>query len=34
MRKARVFVDGHLAGKLQEIEKGKQYRFEYIPTYI
>lgn len=33
MRKARVFVDGHLAGQLQEIEKGKQYSFEYLPTY-
>lgn len=33
MRKARVFVDGHLAGELIEIERGKHYRFEYYPTY-
>ena len=33
MRKARVFVDGQLSGELVEIEKGKHYRFEYLPTY-
>jgi serine/threonine-protein kinase HipA len=33
MRNAWVFVDGRLAGELQEIERGKHYRFEYLPTY-
>lgn len=33
MRQANVFVDGELAGKLQEIEQGKQYRFVYLKGY-
>ena len=30
MKKAKVFVNGHLAGELQEIERGKQYHFVYF----
>jgi serine/threonine-protein kinase HipA len=33
MRKANVFVNGLLAGQLQEIEPGKQYRFIYEEDY-
>ncbi len=33
MKKAKVFVDGILAGELQEIEKGKRYRFVYLQDY-
>lgn len=33
MKRARVFVDGLLAGELQEIEKGKLYRFIYLDNY-
>src|SRR5271155_537921 len=33
MRKANVFVNGLLAGQLQEIEPGKQYRFTYEEDY-
>ena len=33
MKKANVFVNGHPAGELQEIERGKLYRFIYLDTY-
>lgn len=33
MKKAKVFVDGILAGELIEIERGKQYRFIYEANY-
>ncbi len=33
MRRARVFVDGKLAGELQELERGKHYRFVYLEGY-
>lgn len=33
MKKANVFVDGILAGELQEIERGKKYRFVYLLSY-
>lgn len=32
-KKANVFVDGILAGQLEEIEKSKHYRFYYIKGY-
>lgn len=33
MKKARIFVDNKLAGELQEIVRGKNYRFIYLETY-
>jgi serine/threonine-protein kinase HipA len=33
MRKANIFVDGILAGELQEYERGKRYRFVYRKDY-
>ena len=33
MKKARVFVSGCLAGLLEELEKGKHYRFSYLQEY-
>lgn len=33
MKKANICVDGVLAGELQEIEKGKLYRFLYLKDY-
>lgn len=33
MKRANVFVDGVLAGQLEEIERGKQYRFSYAENY-
>jgi hypothetical protein len=30
MKTAKVFVDGKLAGKLLEIEKGRLYKFMYL----
>ncbi len=33
MKKARVLVDGILSGELQEIERGKKYRFVYCEGY-
>ena len=33
MKKAKVLVDGILAGELQEIEQGKKYRFIYLENY-
>lgn len=33
MRKAAVYVNGNLAGELEEIERGKEYKFSYLPTY-
>lgn len=34
MKKAKVFVDGLYAGELQEIEKGRHYKFIYVENYI
>lgn len=34
MKKAKVFVDGNLAGYLIEIKKGKEYEFQYIDNYL
>ena len=33
MKKAEIFVKGYHAGTLTEIEKGKEYTFEYIEGY-
>ncbi len=33
MKKAKVLVDNQLAGELQEIERGKHYRFIYLEGY-
>lgn len=33
MRKAKVFVDGHFAGELEELLRGKNYRFTYLENY-
>ena len=33
MKRARVLVDGTPAGELQEIERGKKYRFIYLENY-
>ncbi|MES2198792.1 MAG: HipA N-terminal domain-containing protein [Chlamydiota bacterium] len=33
MRKANVFVNGHLSGELLEIERGKEYYFNYLEAY-
>jgi len=33
MRKADVFMQGKPAGVLEEIEKGKSYRFVYLDDY-
>lgn len=33
MRSAKVFVNGVLAGELQEVERGKKYRFIYLQGY-
>ncbi len=33
MKKAKVFVDGLLAGELLELERGRSYRFTYIEGY-
>ncbi len=33
MRRANVFVNDLLAGVLEEIEKGKSYKFAYIENY-
>ncbi len=33
MRKAKILVDGILAGELQEFERGKKYRFIYLEGY-
>lgn len=33
IRTANVFVNGVLAGKLQEIKRGKEYLFYYLETY-
>ena len=33
MKKAKVFVNGIYAGDLEEIAKGKEYRFSYLNTY-
>lgn len=34
MRKAKVFVKGVEAGTLTELNKGKEYLFEYLDSYI
>ncbi len=33
MKTANVFVNGTLAGELQELEKGRQYVFKYVSGY-
>ena len=33
MKKAEIFVKGYHAGTLTEIEKGKEYTFEYVEGY-
>ena len=33
MKKANIFVDGQLAGQLEEIIRGKQYIFTYLENY-
>lgn len=33
MKKAKVFVDDVFAGELEEIERGRKYRFIYATTY-
>jgi len=33
MRKAKIYVKGIEAGTLTEIEKGKEYLFEYLQEY-
>jgi len=33
MKRAKVFVNGVLAGEIQEIERGKKYRFIYLEDY-
>lgn len=33
MKKANVFVNGCLAGELQEIERGRKYQFVYLENY-
>ncbi len=33
MRKAEIYVNDKLAGILSEIERGRQYRFEYQQNY-
>jgi serine/threonine-protein kinase HipA len=33
MKRAKIFVNGKLAGELQEIEQGKKYRFQYLKEY-
>lgn len=33
MHAANVFVNGHLAGQLQEVERGAHYRFVYADGY-
>lgn len=34
MRKAKVFVNGVLAGTLEEVVKGKKYVFAYEETFL
>lgn len=33
MKRANIFVNGLLAGELQEIERNKSYRFIYLENY-
>lgn len=33
MRKAHVYMHGDLAGVLEELEAGRQYRFQYVGNY-
>lgn len=33
MKRANVFVDGVLAGEIQEIERERKYRFIYLEGY-
>ena len=33
MKRASIYVDGLLAGELQEIQRGKQYCFIYLESY-
>lgn len=34
MKRAKVFVNEVLAGEIQEIERGKKYRFIYLENYM
>ena len=34
MKRAKVLVNGILAGEIQEIEPGKKYRFIYLDSYL
>jgi serine/threonine-protein kinase HipA len=33
MKRAKVYVNAILAGEIQEIEKGKKYRYTYLEDY-
>ena len=33
MKRAKVFVDGVYAGEIQEVERGKKYRYTYVEDY-
>lgn len=33
MRTARVFINAKFVGKLEELERGKKYRFVYLQNY-
>lgn len=33
MKRAKVFVNGVLAGEIQEIERAKKYRYVYLDDY-
>ncbi len=33
MKRAKVLVDRQLAGELQEVQRGKHYRFVYLESY-
>ena len=33
MKKISVFVNGQMAGELEEIKRGSAYRFHYLPEY-
>lgn len=33
MRKAKIYIHGHPAGVLEELEPGKHYRFAYFTEY-
>src|SRR5690348_1848596 len=33
MKKAKILVDGQIAGELQEIERGRLFKFIYVDDY-